>query len=71
MYDLILSGDPNFLAIVRLSFIVTASATLFVDWGCPPRGRALSRPIRSKAATVLPQRCAHAIRHGIQASTGS
>lgn len=29
MFDLILSGDPNFLAIVRLSLIVTASATLF------------------------------------------
>jgi tungstate transport system permease protein len=28
MFDLILSGDPNFLAIVRLSLIVTASATL-------------------------------------------
>jgi tungstate transport system permease protein len=29
MFDLILSGDPNFLAIVRLSLLVTASATLF------------------------------------------
>jgi tungstate transport system permease protein len=29
MFDLIITADPNFLAIVRLSLFVTASATLF------------------------------------------
>ena len=29
MFELILSGDPNFFAIVRLSLFVTATATLF------------------------------------------
>ncbi len=73
MFDLILSGDPNFLAIVWLSLIITVSATLFVDWGLSAQGQSAiaARPIRSEAATVLPQRRGHAIRRGLQASTGS